>query len=155
MKKESRTKFAFLNWSSSIISQLLILLLSFVTRTFFVKYLGTEYLGINGLFSNILSMLSLAELGVGSAIIYQLYKPLAENNHKRIILLMRFYCHAYWVIGLVIFIVGIILIPFLPHLIKNYDSLALLNINATFLFFYFIFCKVLQVISVGHIRLPL
>ncbi len=134
MKKKSRTTNTIFNFTSSIGGQLLTILIHFVTRTVFIATLGKAYLGINGLFSNILTMLSLAEFGVGSAILYKLYEPLAGEDHHRITVLMKFYKLAYRVIGAVVTVVGLSLIPFLPVLIKDYDRLETLHINAAFIF---------------------
>ena len=81
--KNSRTVYAAKNFIYSTAGNLCNSILSFISRTVFIYILGTVYLGVNGLFTNILGMLSLAELGVGSAISFSLYKPLAENDiHK-------------------------------------------------------------------------
>ena len=138
MAKHNRTKNTIINTITGFGGQLLTVILQFVVRTVFIRTLGKEYLGINGLFHNILSMLSLAELGVGSAIAFRLYKPLAEHDEKRVRVLMKFYRLAYKVIGVFILIMGILLIPFLPKLIKDYDSLEKLGINAAFLFMLFL-----------------
>lgn len=138
MKVESRTRNAFLNVMTGIGGQLLVTVLKFVTRTVFIQMLGQAYLGINGLFADILSMLSLTELGVDSAIVYRLYKPLAEHDDKRVRVLMKFYKQAYRVIGTVILLLGLALIPLLPVLIKDYDSLAALEINAVLVFILFL-----------------
>ena len=108
--------------------------LKFVTRTVFIATLGKSYLGINGLFSDILTMLSLTELGVDTAINFQLYKPLAEHDEKRVRVLMKFYKQAYRIIGTTILVLGLCLIPALPVLIRDYDSLEPLGINATLIF---------------------
>ena len=100
-------------------AQLIIILLNFINRTFFIHYLGAEYLGLSGLFSNILSMLSLAELGIGVAISFSLYKPLQEQDIRKTKALMNFYQLAYNVIGIVILGLGLCLVPFLDRLIKN------------------------------------
>lgn len=118
--------------------QLLTVILQFIVRTVFIHTLGKEYLGINGLFSNIISVLALAELGIGSAIVFRLYKPLAEKDAQRIRVLLKFYRLAYRCIGLVILIIGLLMIPFLPKLIKNYDSLSSMGINAVLLFLLFL-----------------
>jgi O-antigen/teichoic acid export membrane protein len=94
-------------------------IMGFVCRMVFVRCLATEYLGISGLFSNVLSMLSLAELGIGTAIIYALYKPLAENDEEKIASLMKFYGTAYKVIGCVIAVIGLALLPVLNILIGD------------------------------------
>ena len=93
--------------------------LSFGCRTFFAKLLETEYLGLSGLFSNIISVLSLSELGVGSVIIIHLYKPLAENDEQQICKLMNFYRKAYTAVGAFVIACGLALTPFLDKLVKN------------------------------------
>ena len=134
LKEHSRTTNTIFNFTSSVGGQLLVMIMNFVVRTFFIRTLGREYLGINGLFSNILSLLSLAELGVGSAILYKLYDPIARDDRHRITVLMNFYRTAYRIIGTAVAAVGLTLIPFLPMLIKNYDSLIELNINPVLIF---------------------
>ena len=79
-----RTKNSIINLITAFIGQIFGVAISFLTRMIFVKYLSSEYLGINGLFTNILTMISLAELGVGSAMVYSLYKPIAEENTEKI-----------------------------------------------------------------------
>ncbi len=138
MRKNSRTQNSVINMITGFGGQFLTVILHFVLRTVFIHTLGKSYLGINGLFTNILSMLSLAELGVGSAIAFRLYKPLAENDEKRVRVLVKFYKLAYKVIGGVILVLGLLLIPFLPKLIKDYDSLAGMGINAVLLFLMFL-----------------
>ena len=93
-KKSSRTRNSILNISTSIGGQLLATILKFVVRTVFIHTLGKAYLGINGLFSDILTMLSLTELGFDTAINFKLYKPLAEKDTHRIRMLMKFYKQA-------------------------------------------------------------
>ena len=134
MKNNSRTTNTLYNFTSSIGAQLITILMHFIVRTVFIRTLGKSYLGISGLFSNILSMLSLAELGVGSAIIFKLYKPIAENDKHRITVLVKFYERVYRFIGISIGVIGIALIPFLPVLISDYDKLERLNINAVLIF---------------------
>lgn len=109
--------------------------LGFVCRTVFIRCLSVDYLGVNGLFTNILSMLSLAELGIGSAIVYALYRPIAERNEKKIASLVKVYQKAYMMIGMVVAGVGIMLMPFLgviireqPHIDENIYVLYLLNL---------------------------
>lgn len=92
---------------------------SFISRTVFIHAIGITYLGANSLFTNILSMLSLTELGLSSAIGFSLYAPLAKNDTETIKSLMRFYKKAYRIIALVITILGLALIPFLDRLIKD------------------------------------
>ena len=82
--KKSRTQNAIFNSSISMIIQVLKIIVSFVNRSFFIYFLGIVYLGLNGLFTSILSMLSLAELGMTTAIAVSLYKPLAENDYSKV-----------------------------------------------------------------------
>ncbi len=133
-EKNSRTKNSLLNLAASFGGQLLITLLKFVTRTVFIHTLGKSYLGINGLFSEILTMLSLTELGIDTAINFKLYKPLSEGDDKRVRVLMKFYKQAYRIIGAAILLLGLCLIPFLPALVRDYDTLDALGINATLIF---------------------
>lgn len=141
-KTNSRVTNSIYNFTTSIGGQFITVLMNFIVRTVFIHTLGRSYLGINGLFSNILSMLSLTELGLGSAILFKLYDPIAKRDEHRIALLMKFYKTAYRVIGIAVATLGIGLIPFLPVLIKNYDSLAALNINAVLIFTLFVFRSV-------------
>ena len=130
----TRTQNSFANALTGIGSSLLIILLNFVTRTVFVRTLGTSYLGIEGLFSNILSLLSLTDLGLGTAIIYKLYKPIEENDRQRILVLLKLYRQAYLLVGAVIVALGLLLIPFLPHLVRNYGRFAELGLNPILIF---------------------
>lgn len=126
-----RTKKSFLNIGSNFLIMITKTILTFVTRTVFIHYLGEEALGLNGLFTNVLSMLSLAELGVSTAINFSLYEPLAQKDKKKISELMSFYRKAYTIIGIVVGVVGIILIPFLKYIINdiaNIDNVYLIYI---------------------------
>ena len=134
MAKNSRIKNSAINITTSFMGQILTTILNFVVRTVFIQTLGISYLGINGLFSNILTMLSLTELGLDTAINFKLYKPLADGDEKRVRVLMKFYKQAYRVIGTIIFFLGLCMIPILPVLIKDYDSLEVLGINAVLIF---------------------
>ena len=86
-----RTKNSIKNTIVSFSSNLLTIVIGLIAQGIFIKILGSEYLGINGLFSNIISMLGIVELGVGSAIIYHLYKPIVEEDIKKVKALMNFY----------------------------------------------------------------
>lgn len=130
----TRTKNSFFNWMTGIGASVLTLLLSFITRGVFIRTLGDSYLGIEGLFTNILSFLSLAELGFGSAIVFKLYKPLEEDDRPRLRALMGLYRRTYAVIGCVIAGLGLCLIPLLPTLIKDYGTLADLGLNGAVIF---------------------
>lgn len=107
------------NITIGIINQVVMLSLSFISKTIFIKLLGAEYLGVNGLYSNILTLLSLAELGIGNVMIYSLYRPVAENDKNEICSLLEFYKKIYNAIAISIFVIGILLIPFLHIIIKS------------------------------------
>lgn len=107
------------NFGSGLAISLVNNLLAFFSRTIFIGVLGKSYLGVNGLLSNILSMLSLAELGVGTAINFSLYKPIAEKDDDKISLFMGFYKRAYRWIGVVVFSIGLILMIFLDLIVKD------------------------------------
>lgn len=115
----SRSINSIRNVLAAFFNQFIIIVLNFVVRTIFIKILGNQYLGIGGLFLNILSMLSLAEMGLGSAIAFHMYKPLAQNDEKQIHRLLLFYKTVYRYIGFIILIAGLVLLPFLPNLIKE------------------------------------
>lgn len=142
--KNSRTANTIYNFITGVAGQFLTIILQFIVRTAFIATLGKEYLGISGLFSNILQMLSLAELGVGSAILFKLYDPLARGDKKRITLLLKFYKHVYQIIGLVITIGGLCLIPFLKYIVSDYETLAPLGINAVLIYTLYLLKTVLS-----------
>lgn len=114
----SRTKNSLLNMGASVGYQMLNLVLSFVSRTVFLQVLGVGYLGINGLFSDVLSMLNMAELGIGTAMTYSMYKPLAENDQETLAGLTNFYKKIYRIIAVAIATIGVALVPFLPYLVN-------------------------------------
>ena len=104
------------------------ILLQFVGRTFFVKLLSAEYLGLSGLFADILNVLALSELGIGSAMVYALYKPVAENDTEKIKSLMALYKKMYLCIGGIIFAIGAAITPFLHYLIKDMPDISLIHV---------------------------
>lgn len=114
---KSRTHYAVLNSSVSAIISILKFLIQFISRTFFIHLLGKEYLGVNGLFTSILSMLSLAEMGIGTSIAYSLYKPLANQEYSKVKTLMNLYKKIYRFIGIAVLIIGISILPFLTKLV--------------------------------------
>lgn len=110
----------------------------FLMRTAMIYFMGVQYLGLNSLFTSVLQVLNLAELGVGSAMVYSMYKPIAEDDKEKICALMRLYRLYYRIIGLVIGVLGLFLLPFIPNLIKgnvpdgiNVYILYLLNLAST------------------------
>lgn len=124
----SRVKNSLFNITTGIGYQILVLIVSFVVRTIFIYCLGKTYLGVNGLFSNVLSLLSFAELGIGQAIIYSLYKPIAEGDEERMLSLMTLFGKVYRILFWVILGLGLSIMPFLPYFILDYESIPDLNI---------------------------
>lgn len=115
---KSRVENSFNNVATGMVLRVVTLLLTFISRTAFIRVLGDGCLGLNGLFTTILQMFSLAELGIGQAITFYMYKPIAEQNNRRLIALVRFYKNAYRIIGFAIGFVGLVLVPFLPKIVN-------------------------------------
>lgn len=101
------------------VSNLLLTLLPFVIRTYFVHYLGSEYLGLNSLCTSIIYVLNAADFGISNAFVYRLYKPVAQKNTKEVCRLLKFYRRVYHLIGGTIFLIGLIIMPFLRDLITG------------------------------------
>lgn len=112
-----RTKKSIINAIVATLASAVGMVLGFFTQKVFLECLGLEYSGANGLFTNIMSMLCIVELGIGSAIVYNLYKPIAENDKEKIISLMYFYRKCYRILAAVIFGLGLILLPFVPFFV--------------------------------------
>ena len=91
----------------------------FIMRTTMIYYLGVQYLGLNSLFASVLSVLSLAELGVGSAMVFSMYRPIVEDDQKTICALMRLYKIYYRIIGFIIAVIGFAITPCIPRLIHS------------------------------------
>ncbi len=107
------------NMRTAIVCQILMVLVNFVLRRVFVVTLGKEYLGLNGLFADILAMLSLAELGFGVSIIYSLYRPVAEGDTVKVRSLMRLYRNIYRVVGAFVFVAGLAITPWLDFFVRE------------------------------------
>lgn len=130
-----RVQSAAKNIAFGYIGNLVTQLLGFVLRTVFIAYLGNTLTGINDLYTGILSVLSMAELGVGTALNYSLYGPVARKDYEKIKSYMRLYRKAYQVIGLVIAFIGLAVSPFLPYLVKQPEGVTLRDLTL----YYFIF----------------
>lgn len=128
MKNNSRTKYSIRNLTFAMTGQVVGLVVSLISRLVFVRYLTTDYLGLSGLFSNILTMLCLVELGIGPAMTYSLYKPLAEDDQSKIKGLMGLYKKVYNIVGIVVIILGFMILPFYRFLIKDVPSISHLDI---------------------------
>lgn len=129
-----RVKNSSLNVSSNVTIYIVQSILSFIVRTIFIRKLGTELLGLDSLFINILSMLSIVELGFGTAVSYGLYKPLAENKIKKISAYMSFYKKVYNIIGVIVIIGGLIVSIFLTNIVGDYNYRFLYLIYFMYLF---------------------
>lgn len=138
-----RTKNSIKNIYISLLTQIVIVILGFISRKVFINSLGTEYLGINGLLTNILSMLSLVEGGIGTSIVYNLYKPLAQNDKDTVISLVQLYKRLYGIIAVIVFILGILIYPFLSYLIKDELNIQYINI----IYFLFILKNVISYLN--------
>lgn len=123
-----RKKNSIINMIVGLVGQLLNMLLSFGGRMVFVHYLSQEYLGVNGLFGDVLGMLNLAELGIGSAMIFSMYRPAAQNDEKQLARLMNLYRTLYRIVALAVLGIGLALMPFLPRLMKGGEGVENLQL---------------------------
>jgi len=133
-----RTKNAARNIIFGILLKIYQILIPFVMRTVITYILGVQYLGLTSLFTSVLQVLNLAELGVGSAMVFSMYRPIEENDTEKICALMKLYKKYYRMIGVAVFVLGMILLPFVPELITgeipqniNLYILYLLNLGTT------------------------
>lgn len=124
----SRTINSFKNIVTGLSFQIITIILGFVNRSVFLYCLSVDYLGIQGLFSDILSMLSLADLGFSTVMIYSLYEPLAKNDQKKIAALIGFYKKVYLAIAIFFAVVGAALIPFLKYIINLENEIPHLQV---------------------------
>ena len=132
-----RVKRAAKNIAVGYISNMATAILGFVLRTVFIMRLSDTLLGVNSLYSNILSMLSLAELGIGTAMNYSLYGPMARGEIEKIKSYMQLYKKAYRIIAAVIACVGLVIVPFLPDIVKGADYLTRTQLTVYYLIFLF------------------
>ena len=116
---ESRVGKSIKNTVFGMVGLLISQIFSFIARSIFINILGVEYNGVNGLFSNILQVLSLAELGFATSIAYALYRPLKEHDEKTTAMLMNYFAKIYRIIALVVAVAGCCCIPFLQYLISE------------------------------------
>ena len=124
----ARTQNSIRNILTAMLGQVGGILVNLVARVFFLHYLNQTYLGLNGLFTNVLTMLSLVELGVGPAMAYSLYKPLADGDTERIKSHMAFYRRAYITIGLTIAALGLLFLPFYTVFMDEVPDIPHLNV---------------------------
>lgn len=125
---KGRTQKAVKNVVFNFVNQVVTLLLAFVSRTVFIWGFGVEYLGINGLFSDVLGLLSMADLGFGTAMVYSFYRPLAEKDYQKMAALTSFYKKIYTAIAIGVAVIGIALMPALPYIINLETQISNINI---------------------------
>lgn len=135
-----RTKESIKNISINMLSQIVIILLGFISRKVFINSLGSEYLGINGLMSNVLSLLGLVESGIGVSIVYNLYKPLAENDERKVISLIQLYKKTYIVLSIVVFILSLALYPIMLKVVKSSAT----TVYITIIYFIFVLRNIIS-----------
>lgn len=128
MSTEGRTEKAGKNFLYGIFNKLIFLILTFFSRRIFIHYIGVQYLGINGLFGNILSLLTMADLGLGVAMSFTFYEPLANHNQEKIAGLVNFYRKIYNIIALSVAVIGAALTPFLKYLVNMETDIPYLHV---------------------------
>ncbi len=133
-----RTEYSIKNTITIFVTNFISFFVAFLSQAFFIRILGAEYLGLNGLFSNILTMLSLFELGIGSAIVFNLYKPIAKNDQETIKSLMQFYKKAYNIISILVFCFGLAIVPFLRFIVGEIS----IPVNIYIVYFLFLISTV-------------
>lgn len=135
------------NIISGIMGRFVTLLFPFIIRSILIYKLGMEYVGLNSLYTSILQVLSLAELGFGTAIVYSMYRPIAENNTELICALLKFYRRVYRIIGCVVLLIGLGLMPFLNFLIEGSVPG---DINIYILYIIYLINTVISYLSVAY-----
>lgn len=125
MKKgKSRTQNTIMNTAAGFLTRISNMIARLMLQTVLIRVLGVQYTGVSGLFTSVLTILSFAELGIGSAITYELYKPLVERDEKRIAALMTFYKTAYRLVAAIVLICGMLIIPFLNFFVKEVPDIS-------------------------------
>lgn len=131
---EGRSAKSVRNVTTGVANKLLMMILAFATRTLFIRMLGAEYTGISSLYTNILSVLSLAEMGMGNVLMFYLYNALKENDEKRIAELVNEFKRIYTAIIILVLSVGLLIIPFLKYIVKSpLDSTELIGYYVLYL----------------------
>ena len=135
MAKKSRTEYSAMNTTVAMAARVIAILAGYLTRVVFTHALSEDYVGINGLFTDVLNVLALSELGVGTAITYALYRPISEGNIEKQKSLMRMYRKFYRIVALIVLVAGLLVIPFMDVLIKDQPQVEyLLFIYLMYLF---------------------
>ena len=121
---KSRTANVVRNSSASMMNKIIQMVVQFVMRTVFIRFLGNEYTGVSGLFTDILHVLSLMELGLDSSMVYSLYKPLLNKDRQKTNALLNFYRKAFNIIGAIVLAAGICITPFINHIVKDVPNIT-------------------------------
>ncbi len=143
-EEKSRTEYSARNTTVAMLARVIAILLGFCTRVVFTHTLSEEYVGINGLFTDILNVLALSELGIGTAITYALYKPIAEKDIEKQKSLMQIYRQFYRIVALIVLAAGLLVIPFMDLLIRNETQVE----NLTFLYLLYLANSVISYLLV-------
>ena len=142
-----RTRNATRNIFWGILFRLVVTLGPFLMRTVLLYILGVEYLGLNSLFTSLLSFLSLAELGIGNAMVYAMYKPVAQDDDEAICALLKLYKKLYQIIGTIILVIGLCILPFVEKLVHGSFPA---DINPYILFCIYLFNTVISYFMFGY-----
>ena len=115
-------KRSILNISISITTKVIVLVFAIVLKSLLIRFCGNDTNGLYSLFTSILGFLAIADLGVGTAISFSMYKPIVEGNTKKVAALYNLYKKVYFIVGICVAVGGLIVMPFLPTLAKDYSS---------------------------------
>lgn len=138
-----RTENSIKNISISMFSQIITILLGFISRKVFLNNLGVDYLGINGLLTNIISMLGLVQGGVGTSIVYNLYKPLAEKNEEKVIALIQLYKKIYRILALIVLGLSVLIYPIAITLVNRDTNVS----NTSIIYFMFVINTIISYLN--------
>lgn len=130
----SRTMKSARNFLFTMFASVAAILIGLIAQKLFINILGLEYAGLNGLFSNVVAILAIADLGIGEAVVFKLYKPLKENDEEAVLSLMRFYRKAFHIIAGIIAVIGLCMIPLLPYIAKTTEA----DVNTTLIYLIFL-----------------
>lgn len=130
----NRTSNSLKNIASNLGLKILLLGLQFATRTIFIHSLGTIYNGINSLITSILSFLNITELGIGAAIVFAMYKPVADNDEEKTLQYLDYYRKIYHILGGIVAVIGLLIAPFLPYLMK--DAFQVVQVHEVYVIYF-------------------
>ena len=134
IQEQGRIQKSARNFLFTIFASIAAILIGLLAQKLFIQILGLEYAGLNGLFTNVITMLGIVDLGIGEAVIFNLYKPIKENDRGTILSLMRFYRKAFHIIAGIVAVIGVCLIPVLPYIAKTTEA----DVNTTLIYLIFL-----------------